>query len=293
MGDQRVDLELGLHKGTNVVITGAGGHIGSVVVAAFISAGAYVQAWDISVDALESLREKLSNWLPVYKLDQLCSYVQVDVSDENGVRNAFAKSSEEMPVHCVVHMAALDLSVLEHHKSLTDMSAEQFRRTVDVNITGSFLVAREWARTLPNLKDRDMPNVSFVLVGSECGHFGERSNPDYASSKAGVQYGLLQSLKADIPRLYPGARINAVAPGAVDTPRYREECKARPKQNYEDAEATTALAKPVKPEVVARSIIFLASSNFSENVHGQILNIDSGKQGKLHFHEGEAAILSG
>lgn len=38
-----------------------------------------------------------------------------------------------------------------------------------------------------------------------------------------VRYGLLSSLAQDAPRIYPNARVNAIAPGAVDTSRYREE----------------------------------------------------------------------
>ena len=76
------------------------------------------------------------------------------------------------------------------------------------------------------------------MIGSESGHFGETKNPDYASSKAGVQYGLLRSLMASVPRVIDGARVNAVAPGAVDTIKFKEECDANAEQLWVDAEAT-------------------------------------------------------
>ena len=106
-------------------------------------------------------------------------------------------------------------------------------------------------------------------------------NADYGTSKSAVQYGLLQSLQQDAPRVYPGARVNAVAPGAVNTARFKHECKADPSQFYADAVATTSLARPVEPEDVARTILFLASEKYSRGIHGQILNVDSGKFGKL------------
>lgn len=75
--------------------------------------------------------------------------------------------------------------------------------------------------------------------------------------------------------------MNAVAPGPVNTSRFKEECAADPDQYYADCIATTALARPVEPEDVARTILFLASERFSRSVHGQIVNVDSGKLGKL------------
>jgi NAD(P)-dependent dehydrogenase (short-subunit alcohol dehydrogenase family) len=117
---------------------------------------------------------------------------------------------------------------------------------------------------------------------------GEPSNPDYSTSKAAVQYGLLQSLRRDAPKLYPGARVNAVAPGPVNTSRFEEECAADPNQYYAACVATTALARPVEPEDVARSILYLASERFSRSVHGQILNVDSGKLGKLVYTKDQA-----
>ena len=110
---------------------------------------------------------------------------------------------------------------------------------------------------------------------------GEKSNADYGTSKSAVQYGLLQSLRQDAPNVYPGARVNAIAPGPVNTSRFKQECSDDPDQYYADAVATTALARPVEPEDVARTILFLASERFSRSVHGQIVNVDSGKLGKL------------
>lgn len=84
-------------------------------------------------------------------------------------------------------------------------------------------------------------------------------------------------------------RANVIAPGPVDTPQFRIECKTSPSQLWHDAEATTALGRPVPMVEVARSILYLASDNFSGSVHGQILHVDCGKQGKLMYEEGEAA----
>jgi len=159
-----------------------------------------------------------------------------------------------------------------------------------VNVLGTFSTAREWLRGLRTHKIsgnlKKLCNVSLIIIGSESGHWGERTNADYGTSKAAVQYGLLQSLRQDAPQVFEGARVNAVAPGPVNTPRFPEECRQNPSQFYEDCVATTALGKPVEMEQVAKSILFLSSDSFSGNIHGQIINVDSGKLGKL-VHKNE------
>ena len=81
-------------------------------------------------------------------------------------------------------------------------------------------------------------NVGLIIVGSESGHFGERGNADYAAGKSAVQIGLVRSLMADVSRIWPGGRINAVARGPVDTEQFRKECRENPELLYLDAQAT-------------------------------------------------------
>lgn len=87
-------------------------------------------------------------------------------------------------------------------------------------------------------KERGMKNVGLIIVGSESGTFGERGNADYAAGKSAVQGGLMRSLMGDVTRIWPGARVNTVAPGPVDTAQFRKECKENPNQYYLDAQAT-------------------------------------------------------
>ena len=82
-------------------------------------------------------------------------------------------------------------------------------------------------------------------------------------------------------------RVNAVAPGPVDTAQFRKECRENHEQFWLDAQATTALKKPVPTESVAKSILFLASESWSGHITGQILNVDSGKQGKVMWPKEE------
>jgi len=271
-----MDLSLNLTD-THVLITGGTGYIGSSTVIALLEAGARVTCVDVRTP------------IPIPG-NANYQYILGDISSESSIENAFSQAAAKFgPIACCIALASLDWSVLEHHESLTDMSVEQWRRTHQINVEGTFLTARTWLRQLKEhaatLKVGDMrlQNVSLIIVGSESGTFGERSNADYASGKAAVQVGLVRSLMNDVSRVWDGARVNAIAPGTVNTEQFKKECKEDPEQYWLAAQATTALGIPIPPENIAKGILFLASENWSASITGQILSVDSGKQGKVFW----------
>lgn len=269
-----MDLSLQLEN-THVLVTGGSGFIGSAVVAAFLSAGARVTSLD-----LRRPQSSISN--PNFQ------FLECDISNEDRLSECFQAAG---PVSCCVALASKDLSVLEHHQSLADMSLSQWRETHRVNVEGTFLTARTWLRQLRSAtdasKNRDLKNVNLIIIGSESGYFGVRGNADYAAGKSAVQFGLVQSLVKDVTMIWPGARVNAVAPGAVDTPQFKKECAEDPNQLWVDAQATTALKQPVPTESVAKAVLFLASESWSGHVTGQVLKVDSGKTGALMWRKEE------
>jgi len=270
-----MDISLNLED-THVLITGGSGFIGSPTVTALLTAGAKVTNLDLRPSTEPSHSESQRNY----------QFFSCDISSETALTTSFSLASEKFgPVACCIALASLDFSVLPHHESLADMEVEQWRRTHRINVEGTFLTARTWLRQLREHAkidiERKLSNVGLVIVGSESGTFGERGNADYASGKSAVQGGLIKSLMGDVNRIWPGARVNAVAPGPVDTPQFKKECAENPNQLWVDAQATTALKRPVPPESVAKSILFLTSENWSGNITGQVLNVDSGKQGKV------------
>ena len=202
-----MDTGFNLHD-THVVVTGGAGLIGSSVVSAFRAVHANVTSLDITYprqppnDAVSSTPGYLE--------------CHVDTTSEESIKEAFEFAVRHHgPVSVCIALAALDLSVLKHHQSSTTMSAEQFRRTLDVNVVGTFITAREWLRGLSALpKDSQLKNPTLIIIGSESGMFGEKSNADYSTSKSAVQGGLLKSLAIDAPRVWQGARYgNAIIYG--------------------------------------------------------------------------------
>ncbi|KAF9691390.1 hypothetical protein EKO04_010619 [Ascochyta lentis] len=271
-------------EGSHVLVTGGAGLIGRVVVDHFLAAGAKVSSVDISRPSTQPSSAQSQAAHP-----ELLT-IHCDVSDENQVQQAFTTAVDAYgPVDIAIALASLDLSVLEH-SPFADASFDQLRKVLDINVAGTWLTAREWIRGLRQAKHTGTPmkHPNLIIIGSESGLFGERQNAEYSLGKSAVQGGLLHSLRMEIPREWPGARVNVVAPGPVRTDRWEQECTHNPDQYYLDAQATTALGGPVPVRAVAMTILSIASHNFSSHIHGQIIAVDGGKQGKLVWTQAEA-----
>jgi NAD(P)-dependent dehydrogenase (short-subunit alcohol dehydrogenase family) len=227
-------LTLGFEN-QHVLITGGAGLIGRVVVAHFLTAGAKVSSLDITSQPSSSN----PNLTPIH----------CDVSSKESVQQAFAKAREVYgPVSICIALASLDLSVL-NPSAFVDADFAQLKKVLDVNVCGTWLTAREWLRGLQQLTLSTSPptssipedfNPCLIIIGSESGHFGERTNAEYGLAKSAVQGGLLMSLRAEVPRVWRGARVNVVSPGPVGTERWAAECKERPGQWWEEAQATVS-----------------------------------------------------
>ena len=150
-----------------------------------------------------------------------------------------------------------------------ELPLSRFEETLRANLTATFLTARGFLR---------QGGKSLVLVGSTAGLFGEAGHADYAAAKAAIMHGLLPSLKNEVTRLSPDARVNAVAPGWTETPMTR---------GHVDPEAvravsrTMALRKVAQPEDVAAQVVALMSETISGHVTGQIVTVAGGMEGRV------------
>jgi len=156
------------------------------------------------------------------------------------------------------------------------MPLDQWRETVDADLTSVFLTCRAFLR---HLADQPRESASIVLVGSTAALFGEAGHVDYSAAKAGMTYGLTLSLKNEIVRLAPRGRVDCVCPGWTDTPMaagHTGDAKA-----VRRATSTMALRKIARPEDVASAIVFLASDALSGHISGVILPVEGGMEGRL------------
>lgn len=162
----------------------------------------------------------------------------------------------------VVNHAAMSLAPVERH------DPADWWRIVDTNLSGAFYLARESA---PHLVETA---GSIVFVSSEWGISGWPRATAYAASKAGL-IGLARALARE---LAPRVRVNAVAPGAVDTPQLEVDAvdagvtKATIVERYA---AEAPLQRIGTPGEVAASVAFLVSPD-AANYTGQVLRPNAG-----------------
>lgn len=123
-----------------------------------------------------------------------------------------------------------------------------------------------------------------MVTGSETGKFGQAGHTEYASGKAGLQYGLVRGVKNEIVRLNARARINAVAPGWVDTPLIEGRLDDA-HEMWVEAQATVPLRKIARPEDVARAMAFLASHRAAGHISGECISVDGGMEGRIVWLE--------
>lgn len=133
---------------------------------------------------------------------------------------------------------------------------------------------------------KELDNLAIVVTGSECGKFGQAGHAEYASGKAGLQYGLVPTVKNEMVRLNSKARINAVAPGWVDTELIGDRLDD-PRELYFESQGTVALRKIAQPREVAKVVAFLASHHAAGHMSGQCLSVDGGMEGRIVWREEE------
>ena len=156
-----------------------------------------------------------------------------------------------------------------------ELSLERWEETVRANLTATFLTARGFLRGVA-----EQGHGSLVLVGSTAGIFGEAGHADYAAAKSAILHGLLLSLKNEVVRVAPRARVNAVAPGWTVSPMTRGHLD---EELVRGITRTMPLRKVAEPEDVARQVVVLASDELSGHVTGQVIVVAGGMEGRaLH-----------
>jgi 3-oxoacyl-[acyl-carrier protein] reductase len=247
-----VDTGLG---GKRVLVTGASGGIGSACARAFAAEGAEIVAH------YHRERERAAALGATLTLG-------ADLTQEDEVERLFAQAGR-LDVCAAVAGAwpSEDLPVWE-------LPLERWRETLDLNLTATFLTARGFLRQLEG-------DGALILVGSTAGIFGEAGHADYAASKSAILGGLLLSLKNEVTRKAPGARVNAVAPGWTESPMTRGHVS---EEQIRRVSRTMALRKVAQPEDVARQVVILASPTISGHVTGQVVTVAGGMEGRV-VHE--------
>ncbi|MGY1670842.1 SDR family NAD(P)-dependent oxidoreductase [Geodermatophilus sp. SYSU D00710] len=258
---------MGLLDGRVALVTGGARGIGLEVGARLAAAGAAVALADIAEGAVQEAAGRL-------RTDGArAAGVVVDVTVEASVTAAFDAAEAALGAVDVV-VANAGILVLER---AVDLSVADYRRVVDVNLTGTFLTCREGARRMVRAGRGGRIVVSSSLFGLR----GGVENTAYSSSKFGV-VGLAQCLAAELGG--DGITVNAVCPGQVDTVMIRDLIAERarltgssPEAVEQEMLARVPSRRMARPEEVADAYVWLAS-DMAGYVTGQAIVVDGGWQ---------------
>jgi 3-oxoacyl-[acyl-carrier protein] reductase len=150
---------------------------------------------------------------------------------------------------------------------------ERWEDTLRANLTTTFLTARAFLGEVERTG-----HGSLVMIASTAGVFGEAGHADYAAAKSAIAGGLLLSLKNEVSRIAPLARVNVVAPGWTESPMTRGHVDP---ERVRAVSRTMALRKVAQPEDVARQVVALASDEISGHVTGQVVVVAGGMEGRV------------
>jgi 3-oxoacyl-[acyl-carrier protein] reductase len=255
-------METGL-AGKRVLVTGASGGIGAACARAFGDEGCRVVVhYHLGRDRAEEVVRGLDDGVAV----------QADLTDEAEVERLFAESREALGGLDVC--AAVAGVWPEEDVPVWHLPLERWESTLLSNLTATFLTARGFLREVERQGEG-----SLVLIGSTAAVFGEAGHADYAAAKSAVVGGLLLSLKNEIVRIAPSARVNAVCPGWTLSPMTRSTLDDP--SVLDRATRTMALRKAAEPEDVAHQVVVLASDELSGHVTGQMVLVAGGMEGRL------------
>ncbi|WP_246504732.1 SDR family NAD(P)-dependent oxidoreductase [Microvirga antarctica] len=251
MAEQTSSLSAGRLRGRTIVVTGAASGIGRATASLFVQEGARVAVMDINLAAAEAAAEAIGGYP-----------VQIDVTDEASVKRAIAAAAAEFGgIDGLVNSAGIVAL-----NTIAETTLETWKRVIDVNLTGAFLVCRETSQWLRQAEGSTIVNISSAQALQPVATAGA-----YAASKGGV----LSFSKALAVDLAPDVRVNTICPGLVDTPmneglkKSADDGPPVPLDKY-------LLRRWAGPDEIAAAILFLTSHE-SSYVTGTTLAVDGGR----------------
>ena len=235
-------------EGRAGIITGAAGGIGRSLAGAFVDAGAQVAVLDVDADGAAQAGQELGG----------LGY-GVDITDADAVEEAVARIASEFGhLDFLVNNAGI-----RHQAAFLDHGLAEWRRTLDVNLTGGFICSQAVIR-------RMKPGGRVVNIASIAGVLGLKNRIAYSTTKAGV-IGMTKAMAFELGER--GICVNAIGPGVIET--------SLTKSYFEDEAFATLIRDNVplgrwgQTSDLHGAAVFLCGPG-AEYVSGQVLCVDGG-----------------
>lgn len=229
------------------IVTGAASGIGLATVRVLVAQGWTVAAFDRDAGVFE---------------DPRVSWQRVDITDEAAVDAAVAGiAARDGGIAGLVNDAGAAIA-----KRFVDTTVDDLRRMLEINLVGSFIVAKAVVRAM----QAAARGGAIVNVASTAGQIGHLERSAYGSAKGGVIV-LTQVLAVELAG--DRIRVNAVSPGPVATPLVDAMHTAAMRARWTDL---TPQHRYAEPREIAEAIAFLLDDSKASFITGHVLNVDGG-----------------
>ena len=240
-------------KGKLAIVTGGGSGLGLGMTKAFAKSGAKVIITGRSEDKLI----KASN-----EIGEMVNYIVNDVTELDKLPDFVEQVESEFgPIDILVNNAGINMK-----KPIVDVTDEEFQNIIQTNVNGIFSLSREVAK-----KMKKRQSGSIIMITSMAAIYGIPNVTAYTASKTAV-LGMTKSMAVDLSP--EGIRVNAIAPGFIDSPMLRKAFDSDPERERRVLERTP-MKKLGSPEDIGAAAVYLAS-DAAKFVTGVNLPVDGG-----------------
>lgn len=241
-------------EGKTALITGGATGLGLAMTRCMVEAGAKV------VIVARSPREKVAEALE--ELGSRVTYYQGDVSQTDTVPGLVQTIlAQEGPIHILVNNAGNHCK-----KPIDEMETEDFSRVLQTHLVGSFAMTRA---LIPQM--RELGGGSVLFIASMTSYIGQPYVMGYSAAKSGV-LGMVHTLSAEVAK--DGIRVNAIAPGWIDTPMYQAATSQDPPRRAKIL-GRIQMGHVGQPEDIGWAAVYLCSEG-AKYVTGTCLPVDGG-----------------
>jgi len=245
-------------KNKVAIITGARRGMGRTHAIALAKSGAKVTVADISLEECEKVVEEIK------KVKGEAMAIKCDVSKKEEVDEMVKKTTEKWgKIDILVNNAGIC-----QFKPFLELTEEEWNRTININLKGYFLCAQAAAKEMVKQKSGAIVNIASIAMGQV--GVGFPAITHYCASKGGI-VAMTEAMALELAPF--NIRVNAVAPGAIDTPM--ASSMTQDPKILEGTLSRIPLHRMGKPEEVSSLVLFLAS-DASSYMTGSTVVVDGG-----------------
>lgn len=241
-------------QGKTAVVTGGTTGLGLSIAKCMIASGAKVVV--VSMDPQEIFDQNLGSY------GDMAAYYQFNITDTKNTQALVDKIIEEQgTISILINNAGNHCK-----KPIEEMTVEDFESVLKVHLVGAFAITKAFVPHMKSLGD-----ASIIFQASMTSFIGQPYVTGYSTAKAGY-LGMVRTLASEVSSF--GVRVNAIAPGWIDTPMFRKATDNDPERKAKIL-GRTPMNKVGEPEDIGWASVFL-SSEAAKFITGVCLPVDGG-----------------